>query len=212
MSYSSLSAEELVRACAESGNAEAWAEFVRRFGPVINAAIWRIAFRYGDHNSAIIAELAQDTYAKFLANDCRVLRDFKSRHKDSFYGMAGKVAANLARDHYRKPPSPIVDCDFSEIEPFMSDSHAAGSNHFEFRRLCQQLDQVLCAYCSARDREIFWLYYGEMGFTAAEIAKISRFDLDESGVESVIHRLKSLVRRKLAERNEMEAKIRIKPA
>jgi hypothetical protein len=53
MSYSSLSAEELVRACSESGNAEAWEEFVRRFRVVIGSAVRRVAYSYGKSNSAV---------------------------------------------------------------------------------------------------------------------------------------------------------------
>src|SRR5579864_6954642 len=46
MSYASLSAEELVRACAESGNTEAWEEFVRRFRLVIGSAVRRSAYTW----------------------------------------------------------------------------------------------------------------------------------------------------------------------
>jgi RNA polymerase sigma-70 factor (ECF subfamily) len=202
MSYSSLSAEELVRACSESGNAEAWEEFVRRFGPVINKAIWRIVLRHGEYDPALIEDLSQDTFVKLCADDFRVLRKFKSQHENAFYGMAGKVAANVARDHYRPARPPISDCDLSDLEDFLADPHASGPGQIERRILFQEIDCILCAFCSARDREIFWLYYGENGLTAGEIARIDRFNLDESGVESVIHRLKCLVRRKIAEQNE----------
>lgn len=202
MIYNSLSCDELVRACAESGNDEAWKEFVCRFGPVINRAIWRVARRYGDSDSATIQELVSDTYVKFLDDNCRVLRNFKARYPNAFYGMAGTVAANVARDHYRPARPPISDCDLSDLEDFLTDPHASGSGQIERRILFQEIDRILCAHCTSRDREIFWLYYSQIGLTAAEISRISRFNLDESGVESVLHRLKSLVRRKLAEKNE----------
>jgi RNA polymerase sigma-70 factor (ECF subfamily) len=209
MSYRSLSCDELVRACAE-GNAEAWEEFVRRFQPVISGAIWRIARRYGDNNSATIAELIQDTYLKICKDNFLVLRAFKAHHEDAFYGWLKVVTTRVALDHYRRRSLPVVDCELTEIEPFIRALHVSSSDHLEFRRLCQQVDYILCAHCTARDREIFWLYYGEMGLTAAEITKIRRFNLDESGVESVIQRLKSLVRRKLAEPDQDPAKAHVK--
>ncbi len=39
MIYSSLSCDELVRACAESGDAEAWQEFVCRFERLIGIVV-----------------------------------------------------------------------------------------------------------------------------------------------------------------------------
>lgn len=201
MIYSALSCDELVRACAE-GNAEAWEEFVRRFTSVISTAIWRVMRRHGEYDPALNQDLIQDTFFKLCDDNFRVLRNFKPQYEDAIYGMTGKVAANIARDHYRKRPLPVIDCDVSEVTDFIPDRHAPDSDHLEFRRLCQQVDQILRAHCTARDREIFWLYYGENGLTASEIAKISRFKLNEKGVESVLHRLKCLVRRKLAERQE----------
>src|ERR1700686_3646400 len=103
MSYTSLSAEELVRACAESGNAEAWEEFVRRFRLVIGAAVRRIAYRYGKPNDAMVDDLIQDTYLKVCSDRCRMLRDLKPQHPDAFFGMLKVTAANVARDHFRRP-------------------------------------------------------------------------------------------------------------
>src|SRR5690348_15064873 len=88
MSYNSLSCDELVRACAESGNTEAWQEFICRFGPLINRVVMRVARRYGERRIELIEELAQETYSKFCANDCKLLRNFEHRHQNAFYGMA----------------------------------------------------------------------------------------------------------------------------
>jgi RNA polymerase sigma factor (sigma-70 family) len=200
MIYRSLSCDDLVRACIDSDNAEAWQEFVCRFEPVIRGVIWRVTLSHGDRDHGLIEDLIQDTFFKFCDNERRVLRKFESRHEYAFFGMVKTVAWNVARDHYRKPRPPLIDGELSEVEPFLPDPETLNSDHFDRPVLCQDVDRILSAYASARDREIFWLYFGEIGFTAAEIAGIRRFDLDESGVESVIQRLKCLVRRKLAER------------
>ncbi|HKV92289.1 MAG TPA: sigma-70 family RNA polymerase sigma factor [Candidatus Angelobacter sp.] len=203
MIYSSLSCDELVRACAE-GNTEAWEEFVRRFRPVINAAIWRIVLRQGKYDPDLIKDLAQDTFFKLCADNFRVLRRFNPQHENAFYGMVQKVSASVAYDYFRKIYSPKrgagkAEVELSEAEAFIPDSRATGSDRLEQLMQLQEIDCVLRAHCSARDREIFWLNHGANGFTAAEIAKMHRFQLNEKGVESVLHRLKSLLREKLVE-------------
>lgn len=100
MSYSSLSCDELVRACAESGNAEAWQEFVCRFEKHIKLVIWRVARRWGEDSPTVIQDLVQDTYVKVCADDCRFLRNFKPQHEDAFFGMLKVTAANVARDYF----------------------------------------------------------------------------------------------------------------
>src|SRR5262249_18749443 len=106
MIYSSLSSDELVRACAESGNAEAWQEFICRFGPLINRIVMRVARRYGEARGEVIDELVQETYSKFCASDCRLVRNFEPRHQNAFYGLVKKVAANVVHDHFRKAETP----------------------------------------------------------------------------------------------------------
>ena len=201
MIYRSLSCDELVRACVDSGNAEAWQEFVRRFEPLISLVLLRIARRYGEYDPALIEDLVQDTFGKFCANDCRVLRNFKALHENAFYGMAKKTAANVGHDHFRKrhalrSGSGKSDVELSEVEAFIPDPRASTSDHLDHGILLQEIDGILHVSCSERDREIFWLYHRET-LTAAEIAGINRFELGEKGVESVLHRLKSLIREKL---------------
>lgn len=206
MSYSSLSAEELVRACAESGNAEAWEEFVRRFRLVIGSAVRRIAYRYGTPNDAVIDELIQDTYLKVCNDHCRMLRDFKPQHPDAFYGMLKVTAANLAHDYFRRPRPPVTD-----VDPFIPDSHS-GPASIEREILLREIADILSEISSpsaARDREIFWLYYRQ-GFTANAIAAIPGCKLSTKGVESILHRLTSYVRQGLVEKkpNASKAKAR----
>jgi len=201
MDYSSLSCDELVRACVDTANAEAWREFVHRFAPVITAVIRRVALRYRDNSSATVAELVQDTYCKFCANDCRVLRKFKPTHEYACRAWVKVVATNVARDHYRPNPAPVIDEDISELEDFLADPRPTDADRIERQLLVEKIDSILRTHFSARDREIFWLYYG-LGFTATEIAKISRLNLSEKGVESVLYRIMSELRRRFGGGNE----------
>jgi RNA polymerase sigma-70 factor, ECF subfamily len=207
MSYSSLSAEELVRACSESGNAEAWEEFVRRFRVVISSAIRRIALRYGVLNNTVIEDLIQDTYLKVCKDSCRMLRDFNPQHPDAFFGMLKVTAANIAHDYFRRQQAPIhggriIHVELTDVDAFVPDSRSTGPASIEREIVLREIDDILgeiSTVSAARDREIFWLYYRQ-GFTAQAIAAIPGYKIGTKGVESIIHRLTCYVRQRLAEK------------
>lgn len=213
MSYSSLSAEELVRACAESGNAEAWEEFVRRFRVVIGSAVRRVAYSYGKSNAAVIDELIQDTYLKVCKDSCRLLRDFKPQHPDAFYGMLKKTAANIAHDYFRHEETEThggrtIHVELTDVEAFVPDSRSTGPTSIEREILLREIREILGELntpTAARDRDIFWLYYRQ-GFTAQAIAAIPCYTLGTKGVESILHRLTCYVREGMTERDPIESK------
>jgi DNA-directed RNA polymerase specialized sigma24 family protein len=65
--------------------------------------------------------------------------------------------------------------------------------------LLQELDKILRSICTEeRDHEIFWLHYRQ-GLAASHIAKITHYGLSAKGVESILHRLRTQLRAKLAE-------------
>jgi RNA polymerase sigma-70 factor (ECF subfamily) len=218
MSYSSWSAEELVRACAEAGNSEAWTEFACRFRKFIAYAVLRIARKYGETSGAIIDDLIQDTYLKVCSNNCRLLRDFEPHHPDAFYGMLKVTAVNVAHDYFRARRSPkrwsgIAECDLADAEEFIPDSHSAGPAYIEREILLQEVDGVLRGISSpvaARDREIFWLHYRQ-GFTAKGIAAIPSYKLTTKGVESILYRLTCYVRARLAVKDSDTGKVEGQP-
>lgn len=208
MSYSSLSVEELVRACAESGNAEAWEEFVRKFRLLIGSVVRRIARRYGEFSDALVDDLIQQTYLKICADDCRLLRNFEPRHPDAFFGMLKVTAANVAYDYFRTWRSPkrwpgTAECELSEVDAFVPDSHSTGKVHIEREILLHEIDDILNGISSptaARDRAIFWLHY-QQGWTAKAIAEIQCYKLTTKGVESILYRLTCYVRSHMGEKD-----------
>lgn len=206
MNYSAFSTEELLNACVERENSEAWEEFVRRFHKFIGTVVLRVARRWGETNAAVIDDLIQDTYLKICADNCRLLRDFQATHPNAFFGMLKVTAANVTHDYFRarrseKRGSGAAESELSEVEAFVEDRHASGPAQMERVMLLRQIDGILTGTSSpsaTRDREIFWLYYGQ-GFTADAIAAIASFKLTVKGVESLLYRLKRLVRQSLAE-------------
>lgn len=203
MDYTSFSCDELVRACATSKDPEAWEQFVCRFEKIIRVAVWRVAKRYGQNDSALIQDLIQDTFAKICGDDHRLLRDFKPNHQDAFLGMLSITAANVARDYFRaknsgKRGAGKENIGLDEASVFVVGTH--GSDNLDRQILLQEVQGMLCSICSdERDREIFWLHYRH-GLAASHIAKISQYNLTAKGVESILHRLRVQLRAKLAER------------
>jgi RNA polymerase sigma-70 factor, ECF subfamily len=211
MKYSDLCDEELVKACAQSQDAEAWEEFVRRFRKIIAPVVWRTLRSLGEFNNSIVDDQIQETFCKVCADNCRLLRTFRFEHPKSFRGMLRAVAANVARDYIREnradkryPGMPVENLD--DVAPFVSDGHSPGAKRIERDILLQQVDQILLENPSAtatRDHDIFWFHYRQ-GYTAAEIAQFEHFDLDVKGVESALHRLRCLLCQALAGRSEHE--------
>jgi RNA polymerase sigma-70 factor (ECF subfamily) len=201
MKYSSLTTEELIELCATSGDPDAWQEFQRRFHKLIASVIVRVGYSLGERRNAVFEDLVQDTYLKICANERRLLKCFKSKHPDAFYGMLKVTAGNVARDYFRKEKSDkrypgSLPADIDAVKDFVPDGNAPGAKQIERKILIQQIDDVLQEKCSERDREIFWLHYRQ-GFTAEEIAAIPSYDLSTKGVETALHRLRELLCRTL---------------
>jgi RNA polymerase sigma-70 factor (ECF subfamily) len=202
MKYSAASCQELVRACVESSNVEAWQEFVARFQKVIIAVVWHVAQRYGEASRAVIEDLVQETYAKLCKDRCRALSDFDPRHEEAFYGMVKVTAANVARDYFRaftarKRGSGKPQAEVPEELPSSSQEAA-----IERSVLLAEIDKILSTITSSpRDREIFWLFYRH-GFTANDIASIPTYGLTPKGVESLILRLRTQLRAKLCQQDD----------
>ena len=177
--------EVLVRACVETGEPEAWEEFIHRSHPVISAVVLRTALRWGDPSGGVIDDLVQDTYLKLCSNDGRMLRDFEFRHSDALFGFLKVVAANVANDHFKSLKRVKRGAGMRSEE----------SDGMESIPATNPGDTL---WPTARDRTIFWLYYRQ-GLSARAIASIPSVGLSTKGVESTILRLTRLVRENLAE-------------
>lgn len=205
--HSSMSAHELVRACAESGDNAAWDEFVSRFNRPIALSVIRVAYQWGEVPREVMDDLVQDIYLKFCANKCRLLLDFGLQHPDAVLGYIKTIAANAAHDYFKSRYSQKRG--FGQAHEPLDDARteAAGSDGgspaaMEQEILLNQIDEFLPC-CSpepdrARDRLIFWLYYRQ-GMSAKAIAAMPAIGLSAKGVESVIVRLTRLLRHYIAE-------------
>ncbi len=203
MDYAALSAERLILACTQTGDAAAWEEFVRRFHRLIATVALRVARRWGDFSPQAVDDLIQETYLKLCAGNFRILRSFKSQHPDAFYGYLKVVTANLVHDHCKTAHSLKRGSGTVEVaaDPQITSEAGATAKSSERGILLQQIDAHLGRLAVGqnleRDRRVFWLYY-RVGLTANAIASLPAIGLSTKGVESTILRLTRLLRQELA--------------
>jgi RNA polymerase sigma-70 factor (ECF subfamily) len=108
--YSSVSAEELIRACAESDDGAAWEEFVARFHRPVSLSIVRAAYQWGAIPRQAVDDLVQETYLKLCADKCRLLRNFAAQHPEAIAGYIKTIAVNVAHDHFKSLHSQKRGC------------------------------------------------------------------------------------------------------
>jgi RNA polymerase sigma-70 factor (ECF subfamily) len=203
MDYAALSAERLILACTQTGDAAAWEEFVRRFHRLIATVALRVARRWGDSSPQAVDDLIQETYLKLCAGNFRILRSFKSQHPDAFYGYLKVVTANLVHDRFKAAHSDKRGSGTVEVaaDPQITSDASATTKSSERGILLQQVDALLSRLVAGRhlerDRRVFWLYY-RVGLTANAIASLPAIGLSTKGVESTILRLTRLLREELA--------------
>ena len=200
--YRTLTSAELLRACADSRDVQAWTELIRRFRPVIASAVLRTARRWCEPSRSQQDDLIQDIYLKLLDDDYRLLRTFDHRHENSIYGFLRVFSANVVKDHFKsefalkRGPGLIV-----AVEEPGKLASASGSDIFidavSQRMQMEKIDKALRQVTAGKDQErkcmVFWLRHRQ-GFSAAEIAAIPSIELTTEGVESMLMRLASMIR------------------
>jgi RNA polymerase sigma-70 factor (ECF subfamily) len=193
--YGQITIEQLVAECS-TGIGDAWFEFVRRFHRLITSVAIRAGSEWGQTSPDVIENLTQDVYVKLSGDGYKLLKEFRSSSPNTFTGYLKVVTANVAMDYFRAHAS--AKRGTAKLErgsPVISANSgvAAESNIF-----FDEVDAVLRTSVPERDQTVFWLHYRE-GFTAKQIAAIPTLNLTVKGVESILWRLKELVKRRMTE-------------
>jgi RNA polymerase sigma-70 factor (ECF subfamily) len=218
MRYSSISADELIRACVEFDDADAWEEFVSRFHRPISLSVVRTARQWSDVPQQLFDDLVQETYVKLCSDKCRLLHGFACQHPEAVPGYIKTVAANVVRDHFKSLHSQKRGAGRSpesleEMDPKASGQSLGSQGAMERQILLKQIDQCLgtspAGSDQERDRVIFWLYY-QNGMSAKAIAALPTVGLSAKGVESSILRLTRFVRQQIVD-VRLEAQNRVRP-
>ena len=188
--FSDLSSIQLVRECTGSNDAEAWVEFIRRFQPVIAAAVGQKARSFNANSRELIDDLVQDTYLKLCEDNSALLRRFQVS------------AGNIALDHFKSEMADKRGAhqtesmgDLEQIDPRTKGTDIVDGIHRALQR--EQMEKIVLEKTKGKDQRrnclIFRLHYWQ-GFTAREIAALPSIGLSTEGVESVLMRLLVMIR------------------
>ena len=200
-----LSATDLLSACADGRDEALWEEFVRRFHQLIAIVALRTVRRYCNPQQNLVEDLIQETYVKLCANRKTLLSDFTPEHPDSAYSLIKVVTANTVHDHFksantRKRGSGVRVASLEDPETASSAATPDSSSQVERQVLLNEIDGMLQQAVGntgrGRDRTIFWLYYRH-GLTAKAISSLPGVGLSTKGVESTILRLTRIIRERV---------------
>jgi RNA polymerase sigma-70 factor (ECF subfamily) len=203
LDHAALSPIDLAIACLRTGDESAWAEFIRRFHPLIAGVVIRVARSWGETSPEALDDLVQDTYLKLCADRGVLLEKFIPSHPNSIFGYIKVFTANLVHDHFKALHSQKRGSGITMEPPSDRDQNAnSGSSipdakSIERAVLIEEIDAYLRRAESGpngeRDRRVFWLYY-RVGLTATAIAAIPSVGLTTKGVESTLLRLTKRIR------------------
>lgn len=192
-----MSDEELVQECAKNTDPEAWEEFGKRFERDIKLVVIRVCREWGVNSQETIKDLCQDAYVKLLANNCSVLVRFNSQGPGSFRRYLKVATANMVRDHLRPIVPKLEKTDDLEKAEQVQSSGYGNAKSVELEILFREMDDRLRQQgISEQERTIFWLFTRKR-LTSKEIAALPWVGLTSKGVESVIHRLRELLKEEL---------------
>ena len=158
---------------------------------------YRVACEWGISNASETDDILQESFLKIGARQGELLRRLPLDDETAALAYLKVTTANCARDYLRakyaekRGQDVTVGAD-SKIEELVA---GLDSISLDKQILLQQIDRALVA--PPRDRSIFWMYY-RRGFTAREIAAIPEFGLTQKGVESLLLRHSSAVRKTLS--------------
>ena len=208
MDMSSISVNDLAKACAHSSDAVEWEEFLRRCAPLASLVALRVSRHWMNGTSpGTVDDIVQEVFLKLCERERRILRDFVPRGEDSFLGLLRIVSASVANDYFRRMSSrkrggKVVTTPLTEDAVSLSSAGAPQAAQMRRSVLLSELDRKLRSapeVIRERDRALFWLYYLQ-GLTAEEIARLPVVGLTAKGVESVLRRVTRWLREEIERR------------
>lgn len=210
-----ISSVELIALC-RSNNLDAWDEFINRFHRYITICVFRESRAYKLDTS----ELTQEVFLKLLANDRKILKDFRGTTEDSVFAYLATIVYSTVKDQVRREVaqkrSAIVvpldkPIDFQQ-EISLKDILPAGTETspdimFQERIIPKKLKELLKSALSganaARDTIIFHLHIIN-GLSPREIGELPNVALNTNNVQTIITRTKERLKEVLGKKGAVE--------
>jgi RNA polymerase sigma factor (sigma-70 family) len=204
---SKIPSAELLRECGQKlTDRNLWAIFQERFQRPIFLYLLR-ALKYHSKREDVeqlVADLAQEVYVRLVQNEGRVLRSFRGDSDISVMGFFARVCTGVVTDYLRrefgKQRSRDNVVSFEEVREMAEARETCDRDKLDFESIISVIDieRVIAKDPDVKNGQrnalIFQLHYKD-GLTAKEIAGFPVFDLNTSGVEAVLVRLRKRIRR-----------------
>jgi RNA polymerase sigma-70 factor (ECF subfamily) len=207
MDWKRLPADQLFVACAGLGEAEAWREFMRRYHNLLTVSAIRVARRWGKSTANEIDDIVQEIYLKVCAKDASILTRFRDSRPEAVFGYLKVIATNIAHDFCRRRNAQRRGLAQTVSLEGVAEQ-ARTRDELENRLALEEIEVALRVHTQKtngpRDRTVFRLHYHH-GLTAKAIAGLPGINLNSKGVEAVLFRLKTAIRRDMGEVQEMGA-------
>jgi DNA-directed RNA polymerase specialized sigma24 family protein len=212
---------ELVRLCAEDfEDCLAWEEFIERFHDQITLFVLRaysiktLSTSSSEENqqSEIIRDLVQQVYVRLFVHRGKALIQFHGRYERSIFAYLAQIATSVVSDYLRcesagkrlgepvsleelvldeeKPPDMLLS---SLAVEELSDSNCGVRERITIEDLTRELMELLEGEDKLRDILLFVLHAFH-GLNARDLAAWPWFGLTPRGVETVLRRVKEVLR------------------
>src|SRR5262245_37117390 len=202
-----ITSAELLRECGQKlTDRNLWAIFQERFQRQIFLYLLR-ALKYHskrDDIDQLVADLGQEVYVRLVQNEGRLLRSFRGDSDMSVMSFLARVCAGVATDYLRrefgKQRSRGNVVSIEEVRQIAETRKTPDRDELDFESVISVIDieRVIARDSDVKNAQrnalIFQLHYKD-GLTAKEIAGFPVFDLNTSGVEAVLVRLRKRIRR-----------------
>jgi DNA-directed RNA polymerase specialized sigma24 family protein len=209
-SLAGFTGPQLFQLCAAHPDDEGyWAEFVRRFNPLLARSV---AYAYrrntgGEWPAAdVAADLLQDVYALVVRDGFRLLRQFRGGTEAEAEAYLAHAATNRTISHLRARGAQKRQAEVVSLEALRRegggelpalDASVNGRAGLSEREFVEALRQAFRGPHDRRDTLIFLLHFRD-GWSAAEIARMGLCDLRESSIANLLGLLKKRLRDFLA--------------
>jgi len=201
---SEISSADLLRECGlKLADRVLWAMFAQRFQRLIFVQLYR-AVRYQsqrDDVHELVADLTQEVYVRLVQNNGKMLRNFRGDTDLSVAAFLARVSSSVVADYFRRTGSMKRIQNVISIEEAreMIDTSRSRADELNIPAILSWIDMERVVANdpdqknAQRNAIIFKLHYVD-GLTAQEIAGFPGFDLTESGVETVLAKLRKRIK------------------
>jgi RNA polymerase sigma factor (sigma-70 family) len=205
----SLPSSRLFQLCATRPSDDAdWAEFIRRFNPLLVRSITSAWRKSGGSNYPppdVAADLLQDVYTTILKNDLRLLRQFHGATEAEAQAYLARTAINQTISYLRARSAVKREAEEVSLQSLLTDEQgelrlpgpsADPQDSLTERELIETLRRTFTGPRCERDILILLLHVRD-GWTAAEIARMGICELKDTSVANLLTQMKAQLKKTL---------------